>query len=73
MAKLNNREIERTSLETELKKGLQRADEDLNIMERHAEDLAMVESGIQSSMRKWDREYKDAHFHSVPRGTKHQP
>lgn len=71
MTKLNNREIERTSRETELKRGLQRIDEDLNIMERHADDLAMVESGIQLSMRKWDREYKDARLHSVPRGMKH--
>ncbi len=72
MTKLNNRELERTSLEMELKRGLQRVDEDLNIMERHAEELAMVESGIQLSMRKWDREYKDSCLHSVPRGMKHQ-
>lgn len=72
MTKLNNREIERTSREMELKRGLQRIDEDLNIMERHADDLAMVESGIQLAMRKWDREYKDARLHSVPRGMKHQ-
>ena len=71
MTKLNNRDIERTSLEVELQKGLQRVDEDLDIMERHAADLAMVEFGIQSSMRKWDREYKDARLHSVPRGMKH--
>lgn len=72
MTKLNNREIERASREMELKRGLQRIDEDLNIMERHADDLAMVESGIQLAMRKWDREYKDARLHSVPRGMKHQ-
>lgn len=71
MTKLNNQDIDRISLETELKRGLQRVDEDLDIMERHAEDLAMVESGIQLSMRKWDREYKDAHLHSGPRGIKH--
>lgn len=71
MTKLNNREIERTSLATELQKGLQRVDEDLDIMERHSEDLAMVEYNIQSSMRKWDREYKNSHLHSVPRGRKH--
>ena len=71
MTKLNNQDIDRNSLDTELKRGLQRVDEDLDIMECHAEDLAMVESGIQSSMRKWDREYKDARLHSVPRGMKH--
>ncbi len=72
MTKLNNQEIDRASLDMELKRGLQRTDEDLNIMERHAADLAMVESDIQLSMRKWDREYKDSHFHSVPRTMKHQ-
>jgi hypothetical protein len=71
MTKLNNQDIDRNSLDSELKRGLQRVDEDLDIMERHAEDLAMVESGIQLSMRKWDREYKDARLHSVPRGMKH--
>ena len=71
MTKLNNREIERTILETELKRGLKRVDEDLNIMERHAEDLAEVEYAIQLSMRKWDREYKDTRLHSVPRARKH--
>jgi hypothetical protein len=71
MTKLNNQDIDRNSLDTELRRGLQRVDEDLDIMERHAEDLAMVESDIQLSMRKWDREYKDARLHSVPRGMKH--
>ncbi len=71
MTKLNNRDIERASLETELKRGLQRTDEDLSIMERHAAELAMVEYGIQLDMRKWDREYKDARLHSVPRAMKH--
>ena len=71
MTKLNNQDIDRNSLDSELKRGLQRVDEDLDIMERHAEDMAVVESGIQSSMRKWDREYKDARLHSVPRGVKH--
>ena len=72
MTKLNNRDIDRTILETELRRGLERLDEDLNIMERHAADLAMVESGIQLAMRKWDREDKDARLHSVPRAMKHQ-
>ncbi len=72
MTKLNNRDIDRTIQETELKRGLERLDRDLNIMERHATDLAMVESGIQLAMRKWDREYKDARLHSVPRAMKHR-
>ncbi len=72
MTKLNNQEINRASLDMELKRGLQRVDEDLDIMERHAANLAMVESGIQLSMRKWDREFKDSRLHSVPRAMKHQ-
>jgi len=46
-------------------------DRDLDIMERHAAEMTAVEEDIQGQMRKWDREYKDSHFHSVPRPRKH--
>jgi hypothetical protein len=55
----------------DLKNNLERIEEDLEIMERHAADLADVESGIQSSMKKRDREYKDTCLHSVPKALKH--
>ncbi len=50
---------------------LERLDVDLEIMEKHAADLARAEQNIQEEMRKWDREYKDAKFHSVPKPRKH--
>ncbi len=50
---------------------LERLDEDLNIMERHADRLAEAEDEVQESMRKWDREYKDDRLHSVPKPRKH--
>ena len=50
---------------------VKRLDEDLDIMERHAGELARAEDDIQESMRKWDREYKDSRFHSVPKPRKH--
>jgi len=60
----------------EMKSGLDdnlsRVDADLEILEAHAAEVAEVEQGIQESMKKWDREYKDSHFHSVPKGKKHQ-
>lgn len=60
----------------EMKSGLNdnisRVDADLEIMEAHAADLAAAEHAIRESMKKWDREYKDSHFHSVPKGKKHQ-
>jgi phosphoserine phosphatase len=50
---------------------VERLDRDLEIMERHANVLAQEESELQDSMRKWDREYKDARLHSIPRPRKH--
>ena len=50
---------------------LERLDEDLNIMERHAERLAESELEVKEAMRKWDREYKNERFHSVPKPRKH--
>jgi hypothetical protein len=56
----------------ELSPNISRVDEDLKIMETHSMEMANIESGIQKSMKKWDRRYKDSHFHSVPKGKKHQ-
>ncbi len=55
-----------------LDENISRVDQDLQIMEAHSAEMAAAEEGIQDSMKKWDREYKDSHFHSVPRGRKHQ-
>jgi succinate dehydrogenase/fumarate reductase flavoprotein subunit len=52
-------------------RNLERLDEDLKIMDRHAAELAEAEIEIRESMRKWDREYKDECLHSVPRPRKH--
>jgi len=51
---------------------LSHLDEDLKIMEEHADKMQDVEDSIQGSMKKRDREYKDSHFQSVPKGKKHQ-
>jgi hypothetical protein len=50
---------------------LERVDEDLNIMERHAERVARTEDEIKEAMRRWDREFKDERLHSVPKPRKH--
>lgn len=57
--------------EPDLKRKAERIDKDLEIMERHSADLADVESGIQESMKKRDREYKDSNLHSTPKSLKH--
>ena len=58
-------------VDTRMDQRLDHLDKDLDIMERHAAEMSAVEEGIQGEMRKWDREYKDARFHSVPRPRKH--
>lgn len=70
MAELNVRERTR-KVEPGLDSNLERLDEDLDIMERHASELAAAEEGIQEAMRKWDREYKDERLHSIPKPRKH--
>ncbi|MFA5514835.1 MAG: hypothetical protein WDA20_00970 [Desulfuromonadales bacterium] len=50
---------------------LERLDEDLDIMERHAERVAESEDEVKEAMRKWDREFKNERFHSVPKPRKH--
>ena len=49
----------------------QRVEEDLDIMERHAAELAAVEGAVRLSTRRHEREYMDDHFHSVPAPRKH--
>ncbi|WP_225072884.1 hypothetical protein [Desulfuromonas sp. CSMB_57] len=61
----------RPTPEEALKKDVERLDADLEIMERHAEELAEVEDEIQSAMKKQDREIKDNRLHSIPRPLKH--
>jgi hypothetical protein len=57
--------------EPDLERSVKRIDEDLEIMDRHAEDLADAESGIQDSMKKRDREHKDSCLHSISKSLKH--
>lgn len=70
MAERNTRTVERSE-ESGLDRNLSRVDEDLKIMERHADAMEQVEGGIQEEMRRWDREYKDSRLHSVPKARKH--
>lgn len=60
--------LERSGL---LRENLQRVDEDLMIMERHAAEMVEAEEDITEAMRKRDRELKDSHLHSIPRPRKH--
>ncbi len=55
----------------ELDKRLETLDQDLDIMEKHAAEMAETETGIQEEMRKRDREHKDVTLHSTPRPRKH--
>ena len=57
--------------EAGLDHNLDRLDQDLSIMDRHATELARAEQDVQESMRKWDREYKDERLHSIPKPRKH--
>jgi len=55
----------------DLRQSLVRGEKDLDILEVYAADLSAVENGIQMDMKRKDREYKDSHFHSIPKPTKH--
>lgn len=66
-----NTEKETVGSESVLDKNLDRVNEDLDIMERHSADLQAVEEGIQESMVKRVREYKDSCLHSIPKPIKH--
>ena len=52
-------------------KNQDRIDQDLEIMEKHAQELDLAEEDIKESMKKRDREYKDARLHSIPKAKKH--
>jgi len=70
MAELNHRELTKVA-GSGLGRNLERLDRDLDIMERHAGELADIEDDVQDAMKRWDREYKDARLHSVPKPKKH--
>lgn len=55
----------------ELNQSLTRGEKDLDILDVHAAELSEVENEIQQDMKRKDREYKDSHFHSIPKPTKH--
>lgn len=59
------------NVDTRMDQRLDHLDKDMDIMDRHAEEMSAVEASIQGEMKKWDREYKDARFHSVPKPRKH--
>ena len=55
----------------ELNQSLTRGEKDLDILDVHAAELSDVEHAIQLDMKRKDREYKDSHFHSIPKPMKH--
>ena len=55
----------------DLRQSLVRGEKDLDILEVHAAELSAVEHDIQLDMKRKDREYKDTHFHSIPKPIKH--
>ncbi|ABA88275.1 hypothetical protein Pcar_1025 [Syntrophotalea carbinolica DSM 2380] len=72
MTKRENRQQGvKKQVDTEILRRTMRLDEDLEIMDRHAADLYGVEEQELDSMRRWDREHKNARLHSVPRHLKH--
>lgn len=73
MARMHREQDEQQKMTTGLDVSRQRVDEDLDIMERHAAELAQIDGAVQLSMRRHEREYMDAHFHSVPAPRKHMP
>lgn len=50
---------------------LAHAESDLDILDKHADRLSAVEHDIQAEMKRTDREYRDSHFHSIPKPIKH--
>ena len=72
MAKQQSREWDvEKRVDAEIVQRMLRLDEDLEIMDRHAADVADVEEQETVSLRRWDREHKNARLHSVPRHMKH--
>lgn len=60
-----------SAVSAELKESLVRGEKDLDILDDHAAELSAVEHDIQLDMKRKDREYKDNHFHSIPKPIKH--
>lgn len=60
-----------STVSAELKESLVRGEKNLDILEVHATELSAVEHDIQLEMKRKDREYKDSHFHSIPKPMKH--
>lgn len=58
--------------ETDLRQELSRIDQSLAIMERHSAALNTAEMTVQDEMRRWDREFKNQHLHSINRSRKHK-
>lgn len=54
-----------------LKERIAAIDQSIEIMERHADSLSTAEAEMIEQMRRWDREFKDEHLHSIPRSRKH--
>jgi len=73
MARMLRDQVEQAIGTSGLDVNRQRVDEDLDIMDRHAAELAQVDGAVQLSVRRHEREYMDAHFHSVPAPRKHMP
>lgn len=67
----NDNRVEMDEVTPNLEERLEKVEKDLDIMERHADALEQTEEGLNSYMKKVDREHKDSHFHSVPRPRKH--
>jgi hypothetical protein len=69
MTKKIDREMQQR--EKNLMEEASRLDETLEIMEKHSDEMVSTEEGIKEEMRKWDREHKNAHLHSIPKSRKH--
>ena len=50
---------------------LERLNDDLDIMDRFAQEMNEVEHTICGEMKRWDREFKDTRLHSTPKARKH--
>lgn len=69
MTKKTSRDIRHE--EANLMEEASRLDEELEIMEKHTDQMVSTEEDIVEGMRKRDREHKDSHLHSVPKSRKH--
>jgi len=70
MADLNTRE-RLHDVTPPLDSSLSRIGEDLEIMDRYAQEINEVEHTIVDEMKRWDREFKDTRLHSTPKARKH--